>query len=590
MNSRLKQIMCRAGTARPALQPPLSTHFRRSSANKRPDNFYPFGLHPALADDNLMTQGAIRPGGLREPRLGLALLIGLIVLVAAGKPILFDTMDPDCFWHLLVGKQLRSEHIGPIEDKLSFSSLRDPWTPYSWLAELGMDCLWRAGGWRAAILAQAIFQAAFITFIALACRARPAHVPRKSRFASDEFTTDPTVPGALESAVAAAAAAFLSLAYLSFRPVTAALVLLALCGWLIVRDRRSGERTAAVWFLIPLTVLLINLHLYAVLVPMWIGALWVGAILERRWADPEHRPEAERRASRYGWLLVATGAACLATPMLPGVISTAFHYQAGDPMVASGFIAEMRPFYHGVMGNIAAGVVAVMTLFALINFRRLRIGDWLWLALGAAFLLRLGRFAPTFAIIAAPIFARTLMKFSPRILARPAVCALMALVLAAGLVRLCMDFPRSSATFDTWLNRHGKGTPGYPCAAADYIAANVNPATGQLINEFTWGGYLEWRLGDRYQTLLDGRTQCFAPEFWVATYLGSEKDRSQYFARTHADAALLPIERSVFAQTLKEQNWKVVYSDDRAQVLLPPPGLNKDAKPKWPFAGLMFGE
>ena len=506
--------------------------------------------------------------------------------MAAGKPILFDTMDPDCFWHLLVGRQLRCEHIGPIEDKLSFSSIRDPWTPYSWLAELGMESLWRAGGWRAAVLVQAILQAAFITFIALACRARPAHVRRKTRFTADEFTTDPTVPGALESAVATAAAAFISLAYLSFRPVTAALVLLALCSWLLVRDRRSGERTAAVWFLVPVTVLLINLHLYAVLVPLWIGALWVGAIIERRRADPEHRPEAERRVSRYGWLLVGTGAACLATPMLPGVIATAFHYQAGDPMVASGFIAEMRPFYQGVMGNIAAGVVGVMTLFVLINFRRLRIGDWLWLALGAAFLLRLGRFAPTFAIIATPMFARTMMKFSGRILTRPAICALMGLVLAAGLVRLCMEFPRSSATFETWLNRHGEGTPGYPCAAADYLAVNVKPATGRLINEFTWGGYLEWKLAGRYQTLLDGRTQCFAPEFWVATYLGSEKDRAQYFARTHADAALLPVERSMFAETLRQQNWKVVYCDDRAQVLLPPPRVAQESRGEMAVRGV----
>lgn len=80
---------------------------------------------------------------IREPRAGLILLMGLIVLVAAAKPILFDTMDPDCFWHLRVAEQLRVEGIKPLVDHLSFASMQRPWTPYSWLAELGMAAIWR---------------------------------------------------------------------------------------------------------------------------------------------------------------------------------------------------------------------------------------------------------------------------------------------------------------------------------------------------------------------------------------------------------------------------------------------------------------
>jgi hypothetical protein len=267
------------------------------------------------------------------------------------------------------------------------------------------------------------------------------------------------------------------------------------------------------------------------------------------------------------------------------------HYQAGDPMVASGLIAEMQPFYTGVMGKIAGALVLILTGFALLNRKRLRIGDWLWFALGAAFLLRLGRFAAPFAIIAAPMYARTMPRLSSRILLKPSLCALMGFILAAGLFRLCVEFPRSSANLETWLNRHGQGTPGYPCDAADFVARNVKPTTGRLINEFTWGGYLEWKLGENhYQTLLDGRTQLFTADFWHATYLGSESERASYLSTIQADAALLPITRSVFQQALLKQGWKVAYSDDRAQVLLPPHGRGKDARPKWPFAGLMFGE
>src|ERR1700683_4106410 len=142
------------------------------------------------------------------PRLGFALLVALIAMVAVGKAILADTMDPDAFWHLRVGQELAQ--LGwprPLVDDLSFASNRRPWTPYSWLAELGMKKLWDLGGYRAAILAQAAMEAGFIVLLALA-----------GLEASESATGRPRY---LASALAAAAGAVLSLAYLSFRPVTA---------------------------------------------------------------------------------------------------------------------------------------------------------------------------------------------------------------------------------------------------------------------------------------------------------------------------------------------------------------------------------
>ena len=49
--------------------------------------------------------------------------------------------------------------------------------------------------------------------------------------------------GALEEEVAKAVGAVGSLPYLRFRRVTAALVMMAVIGWLLVRDRRRGEQT-----------------------------------------------------------------------------------------------------------------------------------------------------------------------------------------------------------------------------------------------------------------------------------------------------------------------------------------------------------
>src|SRR5688572_6164803 len=82
---------------------------------------------------------------------GAALLVALLALAAAGKAVLYDTIDPDCFIHLLAADQLLSDGIGPLVDRQSFASVQTPWTPYSWLAELGMKAIWDAGGYRAAV-------------------------------------------------------------------------------------------------------------------------------------------------------------------------------------------------------------------------------------------------------------------------------------------------------------------------------------------------------------------------------------------------------------------------------------------------------
>ena len=100
---------------------------------------------------------ALGPGAERGPDWAILLAVGLILLPVAGKAILVDTLDPDCFWHLRVAEQLHGDGIAPLVDRLSFASNQMPWTPYSWLAELGMRWLWSHAGWRGAVATQAIY-------------------------------------------------------------------------------------------------------------------------------------------------------------------------------------------------------------------------------------------------------------------------------------------------------------------------------------------------------------------------------------------------------------------------------------------------
>ena len=89
--------------------------------------------------------------------------------------------------------------------------------------------------------------------------------------------------------------------------------------------------------------------------------------------------------------------------------------------------------------------------------------------------------------------------------------------------------------------------PPFPADAADYVDDRISRrAIARLINEFNHGGYLAWRLGDRYQTFLDGRTQLFAPEF-AKTYLGSRPDAAAIILQAGADVAIIPAARAASA-------------------------------------------
>src|SRR5438552_9970979 len=232
-----------------------------------------------------------------------------------------------------------------------------------------MKWLWDHLGWRAAVAGEAVIVAGVIAMIALCCLALAGRDRR------------------LNALIGTALGAFLTIPFISFRPITFAMLMLAVIAWLLLRDRT--KRSKLVWLIVPLTMLLANVHLCAVLVPIWVACLLGGAIWEGR------------DVKRYALLLAATSLTCLATPMLPGAARTAWYYQSRDVMVASPIIAEMQPVYHGVLGAVTVVLLIVLVAIAIVNRQRLRAGEWIWLIVGAILMLRLAKFTPMFALVAA---------------------------------------------------------------------------------------------------------------------------------------------------------------------------------------------
>jgi hypothetical protein len=501
-------------------------------------------VNPADRADDPVAKPRKRPSA----RGAFWLLVALVAIIGLDKAV-YSPLDPDLFWHIQVARQLRHEGIHPIVDHISFSSRTQPWTPYSWLAELGMEAVWNVLGYRGAVLLLGVTIVGLIFLIALGCR---------------------ELAGAnhgMNCLLATCLAVYLCIAYLSFRPVTFAIFWLALVGWLLLRDRRLGERSRAVWWVAPITVLLANIHLVVVIAPIWVGCLLIGALWELR-SHPEERAERGRRVRRYGLLLLVVIPCSLATPMLPGAIRSAWDYQFHDVMVRANFIKEMTPIYAGLGGMITVTILAGLIGWSLEYRKKVRIGEWLWLFAAAAMMLRLGRFTPMFAIIAAPVLAAAIPGMSDAVLKRSFIRNALVVIVAMLLIRVALAFPRPSESLDGFLGRDDVFS--YPAAAARFVSDNIHPHYHRVINEFTWGGYLGWRLGDEYQILLDGRTQVYPAKFWKAIYLDGDEPRLRLLKQITADAAILPLKKSAFADSLHKLGWKTIYTDAHAQVLIPP--------------------
>src|SRR5256885_278421 len=112
--------------------------------------------------------------------------------------------------------------------------------------------------------------------------------------------------------------------------------------WLLLRDRRLGERSRAVWLIVPLTALLVNVHVFVIFVPAWIGALLVGSIIERK------------RIRRYALMLILSVLAFMCTPMLRGMIDAIAHLPVSDPMTAARQQQELQTLWFEPYGRFIA--------------------------------------------------------------------------------------------------------------------------------------------------------------------------------------------------------------------------------------------
>ena len=427
--------------------------------------------------------------------------------------------DPDTYWHLASGKWM-VEH-GQIlrADVFSSTATGAPYSVGEWLGQLVLYGAYLFGGWaglailRATLVAVGAF---FITRVAL--RSAPP-------------------PFAL-----AVTALALGLSEISWtdRPQLFTFALFPLLFELLTAARAGRVRLLVL--VPPLILLWTNLHGGYALGLALVATFAAEAILTRR------------NAPAFALAALLAIAASFLDPGSLGLGAAAAHATSPPRFIVEEAPPDvLRPagFVFALFGLATLGLALARggtLLDALV------LVPLLWLGLSAQ------RHMPYFALAATPFIARGASELwwrwrpaSRFALPRPVVVGV-----GAGLAAMVVA-SIATAPFAPIEKQ-------YPAAARARLAAS----TGNLLNEYDWGGYLIWRVPER-PVFIDGRLFLFVPdvltEYEEMVFMRpgwrDQLDR-------HAIAQVLLRPDRPLAVVLREQGWTVVSEDATALLLQRP--------------------
>lgn len=506
--------------------------------------------NPSLSSDH-PPQGAVaKDGESQQPafeRLLLVVTFLLIFIMAARTPL-----DSDMWWHLSAGEEMLRSGRVLLTDVFSFTRVGASWTNPYWLTQSIMAALFRWQGYLGLGAAVAVLAVLSMGVVSLQCEA----------------------PVSLKSAALLLSSIVASTVW-SPRPQLVSQVLLALTGYLLYLYKWKGKD--ALWGLPLVFVLWGNVHGGYPLGLILIGAIIAGEVLNHVLAFSGEAVLPWSKILRLVAWGVLCGLAVLANPN--GLKIWLLPFQTVDMRVLQQYIPEWAsPNFHLLIEqSLLWLLLAVITVIGISG--RVMDGSDLLVFLGFAFMALLAKrnFGP-FAIVAAPILCRYgtaalvswqgraawLQKIKPResnqLQAKPANKIVnLSLVAVLGVAAI---FKLYSVTHPALVNSYLQQS--FPTRAVQWVLENK--PTGRLLNEYNWGGYLQWSLRG-YLIFIDGRTDLFNDEVvgeWIAV-VNAEPGWQETLERYAVDLVMLEPGRPLQKQ-LAENGWKQLYVDQQAVI------------------------
>lgn len=460
----------------------------------------------------------------------------LVVALGCFTMALRTVADPDVWWHLRTGQLIWQKHAIFRTDPFSYTRFGRPWINHEWLTDTIIYAVYKIGSWTALSILFAALASAALLLAYTRCKARPAIA-------------------ALVTVCGAAAA----MPSLGVRPQVISFLFGSLFLWVL---DRSPDQPKVLFWLIPLTLLWVNLHAgYAVGIA-FISVFLVGAILNAILGSVTW-PKATEESRN----LILTLIGCLAVvPINPyGTAMYQYPFTTLHSQAMQSAIQEWAsPNFHGTIH--LPTLLLILALFFLLAIRPQKLSprDVLFLTTGVTGALLSVRHIALFVLIAIPIVSHLLEssrhpnvgKTSTGLRQRIFNSLLISGILAFAVARAVEIHSRQARN----------ELADYPEKAAAFLAHR--DSGGRLLNPYDWGGYLIWKLYPKWPVFIDGRADVYGDALL-------NQDISSYYLRDDwakpldtwgITTALLPLQAPL-VQGLKARGWRQIYTDSQAVIL-----------------------
>jgi hypothetical protein len=488
-----------------------------------------------------------------RPSLGDLLAISLVVwLFSSGQGWMALLADGDSGWHIRTGEWILKTRSVPTHDLFSFSRSGAPWFAWEWLSDVVFAFLHRYGGLAGlAALAGCVITLAFlVVFRHMLWRGANALVAL----------------GAVLVCAGASSIHFLA------RPHVFTLLLLAVSLWIVEGDRR--QRRAAVWLLVPLSAVWVNLHSGFFALPACLAVLAAGMAVEA-WLNRAHCREKWLACRRYAGLAAACSAASLVNPYGIGLhrhvssyLSSDWIRNVVDEFQAPRFRSENLLHFEVLL------LVALLVAGYLIT--QLRIADallvvfWAHLALGSV------RHVPVFAVVSAPLVATELSRlwerraqwWSPQSVGRILWALGDDLIGSFRRLSVWSVVLTGAVLILTPANRRPSDFPGSMFPISLIRAEHDRLVRARVFTSDQWGDYLIYSGWPQQRVFIDGRSDFYGPLIG-GEYLQLMHGQSGWegiFNKYAFDMALIPRRWPLVTLLDRDPAWRRI-REDRLGVL-----------------------
>ncbi len=459
--------------------------------------------------------------------------------------------DGDLGRHITVGNYILDTRTIPTEDVFSHTRYGAHLVLHEWLSEVVYALAYRAAGLNGVAWLTALLLATIYFVLAIGLRALGVSAPLAFLAALAAYMT-----GAIHHLP---------------RPHLFTLLLFTLFILLLEHIRRTeGKHKALPLHFSLLVSLLLVLILWAnfngafVLAFFVLGIYIVGAILDR---EP-------RRVIIFFAFLVLAFFASFINPYGITLPQHVFGFM-GNRFLVDNTVEYLSPNFH----NISAWLFAAWILFSIVLFGRvttraswthlLLLGVWTMFGLYSA--RNIANYAMVAAVVTAPVAEVWLVNTLPVVRTRLSnmnrVAPLGAgWVWGIGTVALLIFLQANGAVFDARGEGNQFTARAFPVSAVDFL--EKNPPRGNMFNEYTWGGYLEYRLFPQQRVFVDGNNDFFG-EALVREYLQVINARAGWenvLEKYNVAWVIVPPQRALANELARSDKWREIFRDENAVV------------------------